>query len=384
MTMQPIIRTDFNTGDVSSALLSCLFSESSDIKLLEEPLGNFTKKKYNLFYPKLRFGIESTFKSLFVNEYIGVPTYTCSVVPHAIVLSGNKVRFYDSNKENLTTENYGDEKSYIVTPWYGSPLNNNLEHKKYAIGDFSHVNLLERKNFFNSNFYVLFFSFNSGKPISSIGGGLVSTDDKNLYLDLLQSREAQFGNIPKSYYLNELIYSYMGSLINLFNLESIKVNFDDRGYFDRLREPIDTISLGKKTSRISMFNLKLLIKHIEKYNSNNLDILKFWEEILQEFPIQLLNTEDWSNSHLNIISEKRTELNRHFKNLGIQTSFGINYLNHKTIPYKNIENSREYPNATFQSRNILQLPINLSQENFLKLRNKKTKIRKTLENLYSN
>ena len=381
--MQPITRTDFSIRDVSSVFLSCLSLKSKDIESMEEPLNKFTGKKYNLFYPKLRFGIESTFKNLFVNEYIGVPTYTCSVVPHAIVLSGNKVRFYDSNKENLTTENYGDEKSYIVTPWYGSPLNNNLAHKKYAIGDFSHVNLLERKNFFNNNFYVLFFSFNSGKPISSIGGGLVSTDDRNLYLNLLQSREAHFGSIPKSYYLNELIYSYAGSLINLFNLESIKVNLDDMGYFDRLREPIDTISLGKKTNRISIFNLKLLIKHLEKYESNNLEILNFWKEALKEYPIQVLNTENWSNSHLNIISEKRSDLNRHFKNLGIQTSFGIDYLNHKTIPYKNIENSREYPNATFQSKNILQLPINLSEKNFLKLSDKKTKIQKALEIIYS-
>ena len=381
--MQPITRTDFSIRDVSSVFLSCLSLKSKDIESMEEPLNKFTGKKYNLFYPKLRFGIESTFKNLFVNEYIGVPTYTCSVVPHAIVLSGNKVKFYDSNKENLTTENYRDEKSYIVTPWYGSPLNNNLAHKKYAIGDFSHVNILERKNFFKNNFYVLFFSFNSGKPISSIGGGLVSTDDKNLYLNLLQSREAHFGSIPKSYYLNELFYSYAGSLINLFNLESIKVNLDDMGYFDRLREPIDTISLGKKTNRISIFNLKLLIKHLEKYESNNLEILNFWKEALKEYPIQVLNTENWSNSHLNIISEKRSDLNRHFKNLGIQTSFGIDYLNHKTIPYKNIENSREYPNATFQSKNILQLPINLSKKNFLKLSDKKTKIQKALEIIYS-
>ena len=381
--MQPIVRTDFSIRDISSALLNCISWDSNDIKSLEEPLSKFTTKKYNVFYPKLRFGIESTYKSLFVNEYIGIPTYTCSVVPHAIVLSGNKVRFYDSNKENLTTENYGNEKSYIVTPWYGSPLDNNLEHKKYAIGDFSHVNLLERKHFFSNNFYVLFFSFNSGKPISSIGGGLVSTDDKNLYLDLLESRKAQFGDIPKSYYLNELIYSYAGSLINLFNLESIKVNLDDKGYFDRLREPIDIISLGKKTNKLSMFNLKLLIENIEKYDSNNLEILNFWRQAFQDFPVQVLNTENWSNSHLNIITEKRSDLSHHFKNLGIQTSFGTKYLNHETIPYKNIENSKEYPNATYQCKNILQLPINLSEKNFLKLSYKKTKIQKALEIVYS-
>ena len=113
----------------------------------------------------------------------------------------------------------------------------------------------------------------------------------------MQSREEQFGNILKSYYVNELIYSYAGSLINLFNLESIKVNLDDKGYLDRLREPIETISLGKKTNRLSMFNLNMLIKHLEKYESNNLEILNFWKETLQEFPIQVLNTENWSNSH---------------------------------------------------------------------------------------
>ena len=199
----------------------------------------------------------------------------------------------------------------------------------------------------------------------------------------MQSREEQFGNILKSYYVNELIYSYAGSLINLFNLESIKVNLDDKGYLDRLREPIETISLGKKTNRLSMFNLNMLIKHLEKFESNNLEILNFWKETLQEFPIQVLNTENWSNSHLNIMTEKRSDLSHHFKDLGIQTSFGIDYLNHRTIPYKHIEHNNEYPNATFQSKNLLQLPINLSEKYFLKLSDKKTKIKKALEIIYS-
>ncbi len=384
MTMQPIIRTDFNLGEISSTLLNCLSSGSSDIRSLEEPLNQLTNKKYNIFYPKLRFGIESTLKNLFFNEYIGVPTYTCSVVPHAIVLSGNKVRFYDSNKENLTTEKFSsDEKFYIATPWYGSPLNNDLKHTNYAIGDFSHVNLLERKNFFSNNFFVLFFSFNSGKPISSIGGGLVSTDDESLYLNLLKDREIQFGNAMKSYYLSELVYSYTGSLINLLNLESIKVKFDDKGFLDRLREPIDKISLGKRTNKISKFNFELLIKNLENYKTENLEILKFWQDTLEEYPIKVLNTENWSNSHLNIITNKRPILKLEFKKLGIQTSYGTEYLNHKIIPYKNSENFSKYPNADEHSKNLLQLPINLSEKNFLKLSDKKAKIQKALEVIYS-
>ena len=48
--------------------------------------------------------MEATFRSIFSNELIGVPTYTCSVVPHSVALSGNNIKFYDSNIHNLTTE----------------------------------------------------------------------------------------------------------------------------------------------------------------------------------------------------------------------------------------------------------------------------------------
>ena len=58
-------------------------------------------------------------------------------------------------------------------------------------------------------------------------------------------------------------------------------------------------------------------------------------------------------------------------------------LNHKIIPYKNSENFSKYPNADEHSKNLLQLPINLSEKNFLKLSDKKAKIQKALEVIYS-
>ena len=68
--------------------------------------------------------------------------------------------------------------------------------------------------------------------------------------------------------------------------------------------------------------------------------------------------------------------------IGIQSSYGANYLNHKLIPYKNINNVINFPNATDHYENILQLPINLSEISFSRLKNKKTKINEILKSIY--
>ena len=102
--MLSIVRTDLKLIDIYNSLIDSLQKIINRLKGLKEKLGNFSKQEYNLIFPKLRFGMELTFKVLFNNQTIGVPTYSCSVVPHSVVLSGNKVKFFDCNNNNLTSE----------------------------------------------------------------------------------------------------------------------------------------------------------------------------------------------------------------------------------------------------------------------------------------
>ena len=183
----PIVRTDYKLFDIISSIFNLLAKKTASIEELEEILAKLSYKKYSVFFPQLRYGMKATFEvSMLPGSFVGVPTYTCSVVPHSVVMAGCNVDFNDCNKKNLTTEIFKSKKNSanIVTPWYGSPLDRNISYEKITFGDFSHVNILNLKHFLRDGFDALFFSFSPGKPISSVGGGLVATDNEELYKDL--------------------------------------------------------------------------------------------------------------------------------------------------------------------------------------------------------
>tara|TARA_B100000963_G_scaffold332915_1_gene324829 strand:- start:2724 stop:3875 length:1152 start_codon:yes stop_codon:yes gene_type:complete len=379
----PIVRTDFELSSIYKSLKKSYSNEELSLAKVEDDFKIFTNKNYNIFFPKLRFGMEATFRSVFSNELIGVPTYTCSVVPHSVALSGNNIKFYDSNKHNLTTELYEkDLSSYIVTPWYGSPLDEDLLHSENSFGDFSHLNILDKK-YTNNNFLATFYSFSSGKPISSIGGGLVSTNSKDLYLKVKSIRDSEFGEfLDKKVYFKNLFFSLGGYFFNSFYMESIKIYLDDNSYLDFLREPLNEISLGGNQTSIDKYSLAMLKERIIKYEMTKKNILEFWNEVFDNYSLKLLNGDDWSNSHLILKIKDRDILKNKLRRIGIQSSYGANYLNHKLIPYKNINNVINFPNATDHYENILQLPINLSEISFSRLINKKTKINEILKSIY--
>ena len=321
--------------------------------------------------------MELTFKVLFNNQTIGVPTYSCSVVPHSVVLSGNKVKFFDCNNNNLTSEKYlNNIDPYVVTPWYGSSLDKNINHHEYVFGDFSHVNILDNSKFLNNKFLAYFYSFSAGKPISSIGGGLVSTNNKDLYLKLKEERNNLFSSNYQAFTLGEVLFSLGGSLLSTFNFEKIKTSLDDYGYLNFLREDITNISLGKTPKKISYYQASLMLKNIEKYEDNNVEIFNFWKNLLTDFQIEVLNDKEWSNSHMNTRTKSRDELRMVFKKNSIQSYYGATYLNHLIEPYYRNHGSNNFPNSLYNFETLFQLPINLSNKNFQKLQSKEPQIRK--------
>ncbi|MDD2696640.1 MAG: DegT/DnrJ/EryC1/StrS family aminotransferase, partial [Candidatus Pacebacteria bacterium] len=81
--------------------------EKDAIDKFEKEFARTFKAKYALSFPYGRSAIYALFKCLGIEKSeIIVPAYTCVVVPHAIVLSGNIPRFVDTapNDFNLNLE----------------------------------------------------------------------------------------------------------------------------------------------------------------------------------------------------------------------------------------------------------------------------------------
>ena len=382
--MLPIVRTDFKFRDIYSSLIDSFAKNINSVEEFENYISDFTKKEFNIYFPKLRFGMLGVFEVLFHNKIIGVPTYTCSVVPHSVALSKNNIKFFDCNENNLTTEVFDKTTdSYVATPWYGSPLNKELKHSDNSFGDFSHIDLLNYEDFDNHNFLANFYTFGSGKPISSIGGSIVSTNDKSLYSEIKNYRNAKYGLEIKNVYIEELLFSLAGAFISKLKLESLKISFDELGMLNFLRESTDEILLGKTKKRLSNFQAQMVASRIKDYDENNKLAASFWRKTLKDYPIDILNSSNWSNSHMNLRSIHRDSIKKVLSNAGVQVHNGSGYLNHKLVPYLVNNENKYFPNADRNHKELFQVPINFSNRSFEKLQKKEKIINSNLDKLFS-
>ena len=75
-----------------------------------------------------------------------------------------------------------------------------------------------------------------------------------------------------------------------------------------LREPLDKISFGKYKNNYSKYSFGILQSKIKSNNPDRNEVVNTWKSIFENTTIKVLNESDWSNSHLNLISDQREKL----------------------------------------------------------------------------
>lgn len=358
-----LINTDFSFFEIKNAISFMLNRRSLKIDDLDSIISEFFEDQNVALFPKLRYGMQASFESFGLNNnLIGVPTFTCSVVPHAVVKSDNRIRYFDTNKNNLTTEIFDNDVDIgLVTPWYGSPLNSKTNSEVNTFGDYSHISFLENNLFNSKNHHITFYSTGIGKPISSISGGIVAVNDRNILTNIKKWRkDNDFGKLS-NIEISELILTLSGAFLNSLKMDALKIYADNRGWLDFLREPLDKISFGKYKNNYSKYSFGILQSKIKSSNPDRNDVVNTWKSIFENTTIKVLNESDWSNSHLNLLSDQREKLIKSmYVNHKIQLKKGSDYLCHELEPYKNSSEKNSYDNARFFKDNLVQIPIDLN------------------------
>ncbi|HIE30186.1 TPA: hypothetical protein EYP66_23220 [Candidatus Poribacteria bacterium] len=135
-------------------LLAALRPMPNAVEIFEQEFARLFETKYALTFSYGRSGLYALFKALGLqNAEIIVPAYTCVVVPHAVVLSGNIPVFVDC------AHSFGAR-------WKGQLVN--------KAGD------------------AAIFGSNISKVLSTIFGGIVTTDDEEIYQKLKNYRTRHF------------------------------------------------------------------------------------------------------------------------------------------------------------------------------------------------
>ena len=183
------------------------------------------------------------------NSKVICPSYTCVVVPHSITFSNNTPVFVDCAKNSFlmdfdladTAASEIDEiRAMISTPLFGEPVNSSLFKKfrtKYkdihVIQDCAHSFMCgDGSGLTNKNGIAAIYGFNFSKILTSVFGGMVTTDDDVVAkkLRFLRETEMEPATIKKSFLRR--LYFLVGLTFWPPIYSSTKF-FQNQGFIDR-------------------------------------------------------------------------------------------------------------------------------------------------------
>jgi len=311
------------------------------------------------------------------------PAYTCVVVPHAIVLSGNIPVFVDCEKNSFNMSYDGIKKAItdktkaiIVTHLFGYPMDvlrvnsiikdaeKKYRHKIYIIQDVAHSFGGRWQGELVTKFGdAALFGLNISKTINSIFGGMVIGNDQKTYQKLKEYREENFIKqglkrtfkrflylISVYYAFNEYIYSFTNWLERKGFIDSFtkyysedKINFpkDWNHYPSEIEAKVGLVQLKKYDSIIS--------KKLEQANG-------YKEDFNGKGNIKILSSAGGATySHFVALVENRDEWIKRYLKKGIELGILIEYAVPYMPAYAKYKNG-EYPISKYYSQHTINFP----------------------------
>jgi dTDP-4-amino-4,6-dideoxygalactose transaminase len=362
-----------------------LFNKSNTaIYEFENKFSEAVGAKYAITFPSGRTGLYALFKSLDLsNKKIITPAYTCVVVPTSIVSSNNIPVFVDIypdtsniNVEELAKIDLKYVRAIVPTHMYGNPVDIKkirelVGEDVFIIEDAAQAILSKNVGRFGD---ATFYSFNFEKQIFTFGGGMVTTNNKNIYEKLIKFKEQNIikrtisREIQKSFSLisTQIIFSNMffRFFSKLWDINSL-ISWKKQGWdFDDEKLPVDKVYLNSDLKDFfSKTQASVGICQINKIKEN----IRKRKEIAEYYDSQLdgingiitppLNS-DSSYSHYTIHVNDRNRFENFMKKRNIQ----INKVFEYSIPHipafsKYNKSGKSYGNSFIAGKNNTNLPI---------------------------
>lgn len=228
--MIPRLKADMRLGDFGALLLG--WDSEQDVARFEAAFAKLADQREALAFPYGRTALMAILQALKLKEKgrpeVICPSYTCVVVPHAVTLSGLTPVFADSEQggynadwdfiEQATNEKTG---ALVVTSIFGCPVDltaldaYRAKHPEVTIiQDCAHSFFASSPDgrFVHKEGAVAIYGLNISKIMTSIFGGMATTDDPILAEAIRAQRDAMLTPPGKFKTLRRSLY-YMAATI---------------------------------------------------------------------------------------------------------------------------------------------------------------------------
>jgi len=374
--------------------LALFRSNPNAVSEFEQAFARAFGVKQAIAYPYGRSALWAFLKTLDIHDAeIIQPAYTCVVVAHATLLSGNRPRFvdvslYDYNMNLDQVESAINERTRLIlaTHLFGYPLDvNRLDdivrraearygHKIWVIQDCAHSFGGERQGraVVKAGDAAL-FGLNISKMIISIFGGMLTTDNENLASRLRGWRDAHFTHPSwiKSYqrrlYLlatypafNNTLYGFVHWLQEktpLLNRLTKAYHLDEKVHFP----PDYQEQMLPVEANVGLVQLEKFQEILRRRREN----AKYYSEHLQGVAGLMLppSVEGATYSHYVVRVQDRMGAMKALARKGVQLGQLIEYSVPHMSAYQPYTEGMDFPNSLLCSQSTINLPVhsNLSQ-----------------------
>jgi perosamine synthetase len=380
--------------------LSLIRMEKAAVNKFESAFAETFLIRHAIAFPYGRSALWAFFKALNIEgAEIIQPAYTCSVVGHATVLSNNipvfvDISLHDYNMDLDLFRKAINPKTRVVIPThlFGYPMDvdsvnqivreaeNRFGHRIYIIQDCAHSFEAEWKgrSVINAGDGAI-FGLNISKQITSIFGGMFTTNDDEIAEKLLAFREQNysekswFERVIRLLYLpaaaiafNDFIY---GFTYWMQNSTSFLKNLTDAYHLDEeIHFPPDYLKL------LSPVEARVGLEELKKYQI----IKSRRREIAMQYFDQLNVPKSWflppkvegaTYSHFVIRVPDRNIAMELAAQRGVQLGQLIEYSMPHLSAYQKYTTTGLFPNSLLCSQSMVNLPIypGLNPKNIIKI-----------------
>jgi len=377
--MIPRLKPYFDFKEIEAILRS----EENSVEKFEKEFARTFGAKYALSFPYGRSAIYALFKCLGIEDSeIIVPAYTCVVVPHAVVLSGNIPRFVDTAPNNFNLDLEGakkkiNERTKAIIPGniFGYPVDieelkeiKNIKKDILIIQDCAHcVGSRWKGKLVCNEGDVALFSLNISKYISSIFGGILTMNNEEIYKRLKDYRNKNFKKSAILRAIKSFIYflatypAFNKFFFNFFHyfdyLEGKKILGKLTQYYkeEKIDLPGDAFEL--MTPLEARVGLEQLKKYPEIFKKRKF-IAEYYNDNLKDIPGLVLPpiVEGATYSHYVPRIKNRERVIKKMREKGVQLGKLINY----SIPHMKVY--QRYKDSGFENslkltQEVINLPI---------------------------